>query len=160
MNTMMDCITSILKLPQQQHKQRFDFEIADTRMDVSFESAEVSISLEIPVMHPCSSSGIRHGESRFTCSKLPFVDDSSDDDEEFISVRELKKRIVVLKQDSIHKDAKIIQLEDTIIQKNQQIDQLQWEVGLLFSIVYDIHGKLEKKSLEKNFFDPTYTEKI
>ncbi|MFS7975744.1 hypothetical protein Hanom_Chr10g00884311 [Helianthus anomalus] len=49
---------------------------------------------------------------------MSFNDDSSDDDE-FISMRETKKRIVVLEQDSIHKDAKMIQLEDTIVQKNQ-----------------------------------------
>ncbi|MFS7894600.1 hypothetical protein Hanom_Chr00s001846g01688231 [Helianthus anomalus] len=146
----------------------FDFKTTQARMDVSPESADVSISSEIPVSvsappetcvtistlletttigsssiavhdEPCSSSVIRH-EERF---KLSFVDDSSDDGE-FITVRELKKRIVVLEQDSIHKDAKIIQLEDTIVQKNQQIDQLQGDVDLLFSIVYDICGKLEK----------------
>ncbi|MFS7930052.1 hypothetical protein Hanom_Chr04g00339621 [Helianthus anomalus] len=88
---------------------------------------------------------------------MPFVDDSSDDDE-FISVRELKKKIVVLEQDSIYKDAKIIELEDTIVQKNQQIDQLQGDVSLLFNIVYDLHGKLEKKFGDE-FDDPTDTER-
>ncbi|KAM0064539.1 hypothetical protein Hdeb2414_s0003g00104121 [Helianthus debilis subsp. tardiflorus] len=88
---------------------------------------------------------------------MPFIDDSSDD-AEFISVRELKKRIVVLEQDSINKDAKIIQLEDTIVQKNQQIDQLQGDIGLLFNTVYDLHGKLEKKFGDE-FVDPTDTER-
>ncbi|KAJ0637328.1 hypothetical protein HanOQP8_Chr17g0672521 [Helianthus annuus] len=160
----------------------FEFETTETRMDVDPESADVSVSSEIPVSvsappetpvtistpletttvgsssaavhdEPCSSSGIRHEERL----KLPFVNDSSDGDE-FISVQELKKRIVVLEQDSIHKDAKIIQLEDTIVEKNQQIDQLQGDVGLLFSIVYDICGKLEKK-FGQEFADPTDTEK-
>ncbi|MFS7943185.1 hypothetical protein Hanom_Chr06g00497291 [Helianthus anomalus] len=85
-----------------------------------------------------------------------FDDDSSNDDE-FISMREMKKRLVVLEQDSIHKDAKIIQLEDTIVQKNQQIDQLQGEVSLLFNMVYDLRGKLERK-FGRDFSDPTDVE--
>ncbi|MFS7935442.1 hypothetical protein Hanom_Chr05g00403501 [Helianthus anomalus] len=88
---------------------------------------------------------------------MPFVDDSSDGDE-FISIRELKRRIVVLEQDSIHKDAKIIQLEDTIVQKNQQIDQLQGDGGLFFNMEYDLRGKLEKKFSDE-FIDPTDTER-
>ncbi|KAM0024014.1 hypothetical protein Hdeb2414_s0022g00610841 [Helianthus debilis subsp. tardiflorus] len=117
----------------------FDFETIYTRMDVDPDSAEVS-------------SRKRPEEPL----KMSFVDDSSDD--EFISIRELKKRILVLEQDSIHKDAKIIQLEVTIIQKNQQIDQLQGDVSLLFNIVYDIRGKLEKK-FGHEFADPTNTER-
>ncbi|KAJ0691470.1 hypothetical protein HanPI659440_Chr15g0575431 [Helianthus annuus] len=135
----------------------FDFETTETIMDVDLDSAEVSVSSEIPITvsdpsetpvtvstpqviavigssfvvvrdEPCSSSGKRPDEHL----KMSFVDDSSDDDE-FISVRELKKRIVVLEQDSIHKAATIIQLKDTIVQKNQQIDQLQGDVSLLFN---------------------------
>ncbi|MFS7955320.1 hypothetical protein Hanom_Chr07g00641281 [Helianthus anomalus] len=119
----------------------FDFKAADTQMDVSTESAETSVpsetpvvtsvpletptvtstSPEIPVIRssstivydaPCSSSGVRYKEPRFDSSKIPFVDDSSDDDD--VSVSELKKRMVILGQDSIRKDAKIVQLEDTI----------------------------------------------
>ncbi|KAJ0455912.1 hypothetical protein HanIR_Chr15g0756441 [Helianthus annuus] len=67
------------------------------------------------------------------------------------------KRLVVLEQDSIHKDAKIIQLEDTIVKKDQQIEQLQGDVGLLFNIVYDLRGKLEKK-FGQEFSDPTDVE--
>ncbi|MFS8002037.1 hypothetical protein Hanom_Chr13g01197401 [Helianthus anomalus] len=85
-----------------------------------------------------------------------FDDDSSDNDE-FISMREMKKRLVVLEQDSIYKNAKIIQLEDTIVQKNQQIDQLQGDVSLLFNMVYDLRGKLEKK-FGREFSDPTDVE--
>ncbi|MFS7961837.1 hypothetical protein Hanom_Chr08g00719731 [Helianthus anomalus] len=66
--------------------------------------------------------------------RMPFDDDSSDD--EFISMREKKKRLVVLEQDSTHKDAKIIQLEDTIVQKTQQIDHLQDDVSLLFNMIF------------------------
>ena len=87
---------------------------------------------------------------------MPFDDDSSDEDE-FISMRDIKKRMVVLEQDSIHKDAKIIQLEDTIVKKDQQIEQLQGDVSLLFNIVYDLRGKLEKK-FGQEFSDPTDVE--
>ncbi|MFS8034620.1 hypothetical protein Hanom_Chr17g01583271 [Helianthus anomalus] len=100
---------------------------------------------------PCSSSGKRPEEP----VRMSFVDDLSDD--EFISMREMKKRIVVLEQDSIHKDAKIIQLEDTIVQKNQQIDQLQGDVSLLFNMVYDLRGKLGMR-FGNEFSDPTDTE--
>ncbi|MFS7945581.1 hypothetical protein Hanom_Chr06g00525961 [Helianthus anomalus] len=131
------------------------FAAPETRVTVSTPLVTAAIGSSFIAVHdePCSASGKRHEERL----KLPFVDDSSDDDQ-FISVRELKKRIVVLEQDSIHKDAKIVQLEDTIVQKNQQIDQLQGDVGLLFNIVYDIHGKLEKK-FGQEFVAPTDTEK-
>ncbi|MFS7994584.1 hypothetical protein Hanom_Chr12g01107751 [Helianthus anomalus] len=101
---------------------------------------------------PSNSSGKRPEEP----VRMPFDDDSSDDDE-FISMREMKKRLVVVEQDSIHKEAKIIQLEDIIVQKNQQIDQLQGDVSLLFSMVYDLRGKLEKK-FGQEFSDPTDVE--
>ncbi|KAF5768319.1 hypothetical protein HanRHA438_Chr14g0645681 [Helianthus annuus] len=112
---------------------------------------------------PAGPSGIIHDEPGSSSGKKPeeplrmlFDDDSSDDDE-FISMREMKKRLVVLEQDSIHKDAKIVQLEDTIVQKNQQIDQLQGDVSLLFNMVYDLRGKLEKK-FGREFTDPTDIE--
>ncbi|MFS7912590.1 hypothetical protein Hanom_Chr02g00131751 [Helianthus anomalus] len=135
-------------------------------------SATVSVPVETPVTESKplvtatigSSSGAIHdipgssrGKQPEEALRMPFVGDSSDDDE-FISVRELKKRIVVLEQDSIHKDAKIIQLEDKIMQKNQQIDQLQGDVGLLFNMVYDLRGKLEKKFGDE-FIDPTDTDR-
>ncbi|KAJ0707127.1 hypothetical protein HanOQP8_Chr09g0320631 [Helianthus annuus] len=101
---------------------------------------------------PSSSSGKRPVEPL----RMPFDSDSSDDDE-FISMREMKKRLVVLEQDSIHKDAKIIQLEDTIVKKDQQIEQLQGDVSLLFNVVYDLRGKLEKK-FGQEFSDPTDVE--
>ncbi|KAJ0652892.1 hypothetical protein HanOQP8_Chr15g0577371 [Helianthus annuus] len=101
---------------------------------------------------PSSSSGKKPEES----FRMPFEDDSSDDDD-FISMREMKKRLIVVEQDSIHKDAKIIQLEDTLVQKNQQIEQLQGDVTLLFNMVYDLRGKLEKK-FGNEFSDPTDVE--
>ncbi|MFS8002798.1 hypothetical protein Hanom_Chr13g01206341 [Helianthus anomalus] len=72
-------------------------------------------------------------------------------------MREMKKCLIVLEQDSIHKDAKIIQLEDTIVQKDKQIDQIQGDVSLLFNMVYDLRGKLEKK-FGQEFSDLTDVE--
>ncbi|KAF5803318.1 hypothetical protein HanRHA438_Chr06g0279051 [Helianthus annuus] len=151
----------------------FDFDVDTQRMDVDVTSTEIPVTTTVtaPVINstppvttaiasssgtiheePCSSSGKRPKEPL----RMSFVDDSSDDDE-FISMRKMKKRMIVLEQDSIHKDAKIIQLEDTIVQKNQQIDQLQGDVSLLFNMVYDLRGKLEKK-FGNEFSDPTDVE--
>ncbi|MFS7975748.1 hypothetical protein Hanom_Chr10g00884371 [Helianthus anomalus] len=101
---------------------------------------------------PESSSGKRPVEP----TRMPFDADSSDEDD-FISMREMKRRLVAVEQDSIYKDAKIIQLEDTIVKKDQQIEQLQGDVSLLFSMVYDLRGKLEKK-FGQEFSDPTDVE--
>ncbi|KAJ0792835.1 hypothetical protein HanOQP8_Chr01g0022401 [Helianthus annuus] len=108
----------------------FEFDVDTQRMDVDAISSEIPVTTTVstPVIdstppvtitiagssgtiheEPCSSSGKRPEEPL----RMLFDDDSSDDDE-FISMRGMKKRIVVLEQDSIHKDAKIIQLEDTI----------------------------------------------
>ncbi|MFS7913746.1 hypothetical protein Hanom_Chr02g00145301 [Helianthus anomalus] len=78
---------------------------------------------------PGSSSGKRVEEPL----RMPFDDDSSDE-YEFSSMKEMKRRMVVLEQDAIHKDAKIIQLGDTIVKKDQQIEQLQGDVRLLFNM--------------------------
>ncbi|MFS7979185.1 hypothetical protein Hanom_Chr10g00924441 [Helianthus anomalus] len=116
----------------------FEFDVDTQRMDVETTTADIQVTTSVsdPVIistppvtttiegpsgtiheEPCSSSGKRPEEPL----RMLFDDDSSDDDDddEFISMREMKKRLVVLEQDSIHKDAKIIQLEDTIVQKNQ-----------------------------------------
>ncbi|KAJ0534054.1 hypothetical protein HanRHA438_Chr09g0396761 [Helianthus annuus] len=151
----------------------FEFNVDTQRIDMETTTADIPVTNVIsdPVIEstppvtttiagpsgtiheePCSSSGKRPEEPL----RMLFDDDSSDDDE-FISMREMKKRLVVLEQDSIHKDAKIIQLEDTIVQKNQQTDQLQGDVSLLFNMVYDLRGKLEKK-FGRVFSDPTDVE--
>ncbi|KAJ0592427.1 hypothetical protein HanRHA438_Chr03g0112831 [Helianthus annuus] len=151
----------------------FEFDVYTQRMNVEIPTADTSVPTSVSdpiivstpsvtttpagpsgVIHekPCSSSGKRPEEPL----RMMFDEDSSDDDD-FISMRELKKRLVVLEQDSIHKDSKIIQLEDTIVQKNQQIDQLQGDVNLLFNMVYDLRGKLEKK-FGQECSDPTDVE--
>ncbi|KAF5790600.1 hypothetical protein HanXRQr2_Chr09g0385121 [Helianthus annuus] len=124
----------------------FEFNVDTQRIDMETTTADIPVTNVVsdPVIEstppvtttiagpsgtiheePCSSSGKRPEEPL----RMLFDDDSSDDDE-FISMREMKKRLVVLEQDSIHKDAKIIQLEDTVVQTNQQIDQLQGDVSL------------------------------
>ncbi|MFS8007169.1 hypothetical protein Hanom_Chr14g01257811 [Helianthus anomalus] len=110
----------------------FDFDVDTQRMDVDVTSTEIPVTTTVttlvtttvtaPVIvstppvttaiagssrtiheKPCSSSGKRPEEPL----RMPFDDDSSDDDE-LINMREMKKRMIVLEQDSIHKDAKII----------------------------------------------------
>ncbi|KAJ0682382.1 hypothetical protein HanPI659440_Chr16g0646731 [Helianthus annuus] len=145
--------------------QRTDMDTTDVTVEVQATSVVSepvgAVSLGVSdsagpsnVVHdmPSSSSGKRPEEP----VRMPFDDDSSDEDE-FISMREMKRRLVVVEQDSIHKEAKIIQLEDTIVKKDQQIEQLQGDVSLLFSMVYDLRGRLEKK-FGQEFSDPTDVE--
>ncbi|KAM0061452.1 hypothetical protein Hdeb2414_s0004g00136261 [Helianthus debilis subsp. tardiflorus] len=154
-------------------KDIFEFNVDTQRIDMETTTADIPVTNAVsdPVIEstppgtttvagtsgtiheePCSSSGKRPKDPL----RMLFDDDLSDDDE-FISMKEMKKRLVVLEQDSIHKDAMIIKLEDTIVQKNQQIDQLQGDVSLLFNMVYDLRGKLEKK-FGREFSDPTEVE--
>ncbi|MFS7985638.1 hypothetical protein Hanom_Chr11g01000861 [Helianthus anomalus] len=151
----------------------FEFNVDTQRMDVetTIEDFPFTTSVSNPVIvstphvttiiagpsgtiheEPCSSSGKRPEEPL----RMLFDDDSSDH-VEFISMREIKKRLVVLEQDSTHKDAKIILLEDTIVKQNQQIDQLQGDVSLLFNMVHDLCGKLEK-NFGREFSDPADVE--
>ncbi|MFS7902555.1 hypothetical protein Hanom_Chr01g00012631 [Helianthus anomalus] len=146
----------------------FEFNADTQRIDLETTNTEIPVTniISDPVIEstpPAGPSGTFHEEPGSSSGKKPeeplrmlFDDDSSDDDE-FISMREMKTRLVVLEQDSIHKDAKIIQLEDTIVQKNHQIDQLQGDVSLLFNMVYDLCGKLKKK-FGREFSDPTDVE--
>ncbi|KAJ0810265.1 hypothetical protein HanPI659440_Chr01g0025111 [Helianthus annuus] len=151
----------------------FDFEahVTDTTTDAEdiFESDVTSVCVDAAVKTTIPSATGSAGLSRVdldmpssSSGKRPeesfgmHFDDSSDDDE-FISMREMKKRLIVVEQDSIHKEAKIIQLEDIIVQKNQQIEQLQGDVSLLFTMIYDLRGKLEKK-IGQESSDPTEVE--
>ncbi|MFS7980351.1 hypothetical protein Hanom_Chr10g00938411 [Helianthus anomalus] len=145
------------KNPPSLLKISLNVQVANVDADTVVETMPLGVSesagpSRVVLDVPSSSSGKRP-EKPFS---MPFDDDSSDDDD-FISMREMKKRLIVVEQDSIHKDAKIIQLEDTIVQKNQQIKQLQGDVSLLFTMVYDLCGKLEKK-FGQEFSDPTDVE--
>ncbi|KAJ0800227.1 hypothetical protein HanPI659440_Chr03g0100601 [Helianthus annuus] len=154
-------------------KDLFEFNVDTQRIDLETTTADAPVtdvisdpvigSMPLVTSEAAGPSGIIHDEPGSASGKWPeeplkmlFDDDSSDDDE-FIGMRGMKKRLVVLEQDSIHKDTKIIQLEGTIVQKNQKIDQLQGDVSLLFNMVYDLRGKLEKK-FGREFSDPTDVE--
>ncbi|KAM0028048.1 hypothetical protein Hdeb2414_s0019g00547311 [Helianthus debilis subsp. tardiflorus] len=130
-----------------------DVQVSNVDVDTDVDTMASSVSdsagpSRVYLDMPSSSSG-KKPEEPF---RMP-LDDSSDDDE-FISLREMKKRLMVVEQDSIYKDAKILQLEDTLVQKNRQIEQLQGDVSLLFNMVYDLRGKLEKK-FGNEFSNPT-----
>ncbi|MFS7900407.1 hypothetical protein Hanom_Chr00s111362g01807801 [Helianthus anomalus] len=82
--------------------------------------------------------------------KAPILDDFSDDED--VDVVDLKRKVIVLEQDSLMKDAKIVALEDQMEDKNRRIKQLEGDVTILISLVYDLKGKLEKK-FGKEFAD-------
>ncbi|MFS8016888.1 hypothetical protein Hanom_Chr15g01373801 [Helianthus anomalus] len=71
--------------------------------------------------------------------KTPIFDDLSDDED--VDVIDF----IILEQDSLMKDAKIIALEDQMEDKDMRIKQLEGDVTMLISLVYDLKGKLEKK---------------
>ncbi|MFS7911910.1 hypothetical protein Hanom_Chr02g00123611 [Helianthus anomalus] len=78
--------------------------------------------------------------------KIHILDDFSNDDVEIVS---LKRKVIVHEQDSIMKDAKLTSLEDRMEDKDRRIEQLEGDVTMLISSVYDLKGKLEKKFGEK-----------
>ncbi|KAJ0577479.1 hypothetical protein HanIR_Chr05g0236471 [Helianthus annuus] len=75
-------------------------------------------------------------------------DDDDDDDDDVdvdVDVVKLQKRVVVLEQDSILKDAQIASLQAQVSNKDQVIDELQNDVNMLMSTVFDLKAKLENK---------------
>ncbi|KAJ0800749.1 hypothetical protein HanPI659440_Chr03g0107151 [Helianthus annuus] len=114
----------------------FEFDVYTQRMNVEIPTADTSVPTSVSdpiIVSTPSVTTTPAGPSRVFMKSL------------------------VVQVDSIHKDAKIIQLEDTIVQKIQQIDQLQGDGSLLFNMVYDLRGKLEKK-FGQEFSDPTDVE--
>jgi hypothetical protein len=75
-----------------------------------------------------------------------------DDDDDF-DPKEMKKRMFLAEQNLMIKDAEIVQLKDQLTQKDQQIEQMQSDISMLFSLVYDLKAKLEKK-FGQEFADP------
>ncbi|MFS8006468.1 hypothetical protein Hanom_Chr14g01249491 [Helianthus anomalus] len=82
--------------------------------------------------------------------KVPILDDFSEDED--VDVVDLRRKVIVLEQDSLMKDAKIVALEDQMEDKNRRIKQLEGDVTILISLVYDLKGKLEK-TFGKEFAD-------
>ncbi|KAM0044821.1 hypothetical protein Hdeb2414_s0010g00357731 [Helianthus debilis subsp. tardiflorus] len=105
----------------------FDFDVGTQRDDIATMDVEVQTeagpNIEVQNVEAGPSGIVNAGPSEIVHEELgsssgkrpveplrmPFDSDSSDEDE-FISMREMKKRLVVLEQDSIHKDAKIIHI--------------------------------------------------
>ncbi|MFS7984308.1 hypothetical protein Hanom_Chr11g00984961 [Helianthus anomalus] len=82
--------------------------------------------------------------------KVLVIDDFIDEDE--VDIVSLRKKVIVLEQDSIMKDAKIVNLEYHMEEKDRKIEQLEGAVTMLISLVYDLKGKLKKK------FDEEFTD--
>ncbi|MFS7927046.1 hypothetical protein Hanom_Chr04g00304321 [Helianthus anomalus] len=80
---------------------------------------------------------------------------SSDSDDPFEENETtiLMRRIIVLEEDRIFKDAQIASLMEELILKNQKIQKLETNLGALTAIVMDIKQKLEGK-FPKEFADP------
>ncbi|KAJ0604058.1 hypothetical protein HanHA300_Chr02g0045361 [Helianthus annuus] len=63
------------------------------------------------------------------------------------------KRITALEEDKIFKDVQIASLLEEITHKNQQIQDLETNLGSLSAIVIDLKQKLERK-FGKEFAEP------
>ncbi|KAJ0749988.1 hypothetical protein HanPSC8_Chr05g0203951 [Helianthus annuus] len=92
-----------------------------------------------------SSGGMsKHEEHLFRSLEKMNVFEDSDSDVD-VDVVKLQKRVVVLEQDSILKDAQIASLQVQVSNKDQVIDELQTDVNMLMSMVFDLKAKLDKK---------------
>ncbi|KAF5809750.1 hypothetical protein HanRHA438_Chr04g0171191 [Helianthus annuus] len=81
---------------------------------------------------------------------------SSSDSDDLFEENEttiLMRRITVLEEDKIFKDAQIASLMEEVVVKNQKIHELETNLGALTTIVMDMKQKLEGKFL-KEFADP------
>ncbi|MFS7910656.1 hypothetical protein Hanom_Chr02g00108791 [Helianthus anomalus] len=116
----------------------FDFEATPSRPGSSTGGAQFEAG---------SSSGAhttRHDEAVFRYARekrLVFESDSDSDEEEYVK----SAQIVSLQQDATLKEAQIASLQYQLTNRDLTIDQLQGDVGMLMSTVYDLKAKLEKK---------------
>ncbi|MFS7985029.1 hypothetical protein Hanom_Chr11g00993521 [Helianthus anomalus] len=94
---------------------------------------------------PESSSGLRFDVGGSSTEKMNFIEESDSDDDMDVDVVKLQKRVIVLEQDSLLKDAQISSVQDQVFNKDQTINKLQSDVNLLMSMVFDLKTKLEKK---------------
>ncbi|KAL9998959.1 hypothetical protein Hdeb2414_s0011g00365971 [Helianthus debilis subsp. tardiflorus] len=100
-----------------------------------------------------SSGGVsEHEEHLFRSveNMKVFKDSDSDDDMDVdvdvdVDVVKLQKRVVVLEQDSILKDAQIASFQVQVSNKDQVIGEQQSDVNMLMSMVFDLKAKLDKK---------------
>ncbi|KAF5765173.1 hypothetical protein HanRHA438_Chr15g0712831 [Helianthus annuus] len=89
-------------------------------------------------IEPESSSGLRfdvggsssgdmseHDQNLLRAAeKMKFIEESNSDDDMDVDVVKLQKRVVVLEQDSLLKDAQISSIQDQVFNKDQTINQL------------------------------------
>ncbi|MFS7946066.1 hypothetical protein Hanom_Chr06g00531661 [Helianthus anomalus] len=73
---------------------------------------------------------------------MPILDDFSGDDD--VDVVRLKRKVVVLEQDSVMKDVKIVNLEGKKEVKDIRIEQLEGEVIMLINLMYDLKVTLRR----------------
>ncbi|MFS7938503.1 hypothetical protein Hanom_Chr05g00440481 [Helianthus anomalus] len=90
-----------------------------------------------------NSSGVRFDVGSLSGEMKVFEESDSDDDDD-VDVVKLQKQVVVLQQDSILKDAQIASLQAQVSNKDQVIDELQSDVNMLMSTVFNLNSKLEK----------------
>ncbi|MFS8014319.1 putative v-SNARE, coiled-coil domain-containing protein [Helianthus anomalus] len=117
-------------------------EIATTRLEPE------SLSGVRFVVGGSSSGGKSEHEEHLlrAAEKRKVVEDSDSDEDTDVDVVKLQKRVIVLEQDSILKDAQIASLQVQVTNKDQTIEELQSDVKMLMSMVFDLKAKLEKKS--------------
>ncbi|MFS8014323.1 hypothetical protein Hanom_Chr15g01343211 [Helianthus anomalus] len=117
-------------------------EIATTRLE-----PESSSGVRFVVVGGSSSGGMSEHEEHLlrAAEKRKVVEDSDSDEETDVDVVKLQKRVIVLEQDSILKDAQIASLQVQVTNKDQTIEELQSDVKMLMSMVFDLKAKLEKK---------------
>ncbi|MFS7928255.1 hypothetical protein Hanom_Chr04g00318651 [Helianthus anomalus] len=142
-------------------------------IDDAEEAARKKQRTDFAPNDPGSSSGVRfeagsssgagdtkHDEVafRYATEKRQIIESDSDNDEDAY-VKRLKRHVVVLEQDAELKNDQITSLQQDAALKEAQIsalqsqltsrdlttDQLQGDLGMLMSIVYDLKAKLEKK---------------
>ncbi|MFS8018994.1 hypothetical protein Hanom_Chr15g01398641 [Helianthus anomalus] len=136
---------------QETSTQDLDF---DFNFDFDFDFPETTH------LQPKSSSGVRfdvrssngagfskHDEAAmcFAANKMKFIEEGDSDDDTAVNVVKLQRRVIVLEQEAALKEAQISSLQAQISSKDQTIEQLQGDVGMLISVVCDLKAKLEKK---------------
>ncbi|MFS8007692.1 hypothetical protein Hanom_Chr14g01264051 [Helianthus anomalus] len=82
----------------------------------------------------------------FATNKKRFIEKSDSDEDIYIDVAKLQGRVIVLEQDAALKEAQISSLQAQISSRDQKIEQLQGDLNMLMSVVYDLKSKLGKKS--------------
>ncbi|KAJ0797655.1 putative Longin domain, v-SNARE, coiled-coil domain-containing protein [Helianthus annuus] len=115
---------------------------------IESEQAEVPVR-ELPVMNSENLVVLIESITRSLenpPSKRKVIEDSDSDEDTDVDVVKLQNRVIVLEQDSILKDAQIASLQVQVTNKDQTIEELQNDVKMLMSTVFDLKAKLEKKS--------------